>query len=82
MASILIRDLDDNVKRRLRERAARHRRSMEAEAREILTTELARAAATSPSFAEQIRARFAEFGGLELPELPREPMREPPKFGK
>ena len=39
MATILIRRLDDNAKRRLRARAAKHGRSMEAEAREILKCE-------------------------------------------
>ncbi|MRH21335.1 FitA-like ribbon-helix-helix domain-containing protein, partial [Rhodovulum strictum] len=36
MASITIRNLDDDVKRRLRIRAAEHGRSMEEEVREIL----------------------------------------------
>lgn len=36
MASIVVRDLDDNVKRALVDQANRHGRSMEAEAREIL----------------------------------------------
>lgn len=36
MASITIRNLDDDLKRRLRVRAAEHSRSMEAEVREIL----------------------------------------------
>jgi plasmid stability protein len=36
MASILVRDLDDDVKLALAEQAARHGRSMEAEARAIL----------------------------------------------
>ena len=37
MASITIRNLDDRVKKRLRQRAADHGRSLEAEARAILT---------------------------------------------
>ena len=36
MATITIRNLSDEVKQKLRLRAARHNRSMEAEAREIL----------------------------------------------
>ena len=36
MASITIRNLDDDLKQRLRVRAAEHGRSMEEEAREIL----------------------------------------------
>ena len=38
MAQLLVRDLDETVRQRLRERAARHGRSMESEARLILTT--------------------------------------------
>lgn len=37
MAQLLVRDLDDGVKQRLRVLAARHNRSLEAEARHILT---------------------------------------------
>ena len=37
MAALSIRDLDDSVKEKLRLRAARHGRSMEAEIRLILT---------------------------------------------
>ena len=36
MASILIRNLPEQTKERLRQRAARHRRSLEAELRDIL----------------------------------------------
>ena len=36
MGSITIRNLDDDLKRRLRVRAAEHGRSMEEEVREIL----------------------------------------------
>ena len=36
MASIAIHNLDDDIKKRLRVRAAEHGRSMEEEAREIL----------------------------------------------
>lgn len=37
MAQLLVRDLDDDVRQWLRERGARHGRSMEAEAREVLS---------------------------------------------
>lgn len=36
MAQLLVRDIDENVRQWLRERGARHGRSMEAEAREVL----------------------------------------------
>ena len=45
MANITIRNLEDDVKTRLRQRAARHGRSMEEEARLILAEALNREAA-------------------------------------
>ena len=42
VANITVRNLDDEVHRRLKQRAATHGRSMEAEARAILTSALAR----------------------------------------
>lgn len=41
MATMTIRNLDDDVKARLRVRAAQHGRSMEEEARSILSAALA-----------------------------------------
>jgi hypothetical protein len=34
------------------------------------------------NLAESIRRRFAALGGVDLPDLPREPMRQPPQFRK
>lgn len=42
MANITVRNLDDEVQRRLKRRAATHGRSMEAEARAILTAAVTR----------------------------------------
>ena len=79
MASITIRNLDNDVKTRLRIRAAAHGRSMEEEARLILREAVERPAGPT-NLARAIRARFAPFGGVEL-ELPsRQPLREPPRF--
>ena len=80
MASITIRGLDDALKARLRVRAAEHGRSMEDEARDILRTTLAKEAQPPRNLAEAIRRRFAPLGGVDLPDVPREPMREPPRF--
>ena len=80
MASITIRNLDDSVKARLRVRAAHHGRSMEDEARDILRTALAEEHSLSSSWAEEIHRRFAALGGVDLPDVPREPVREPPTF--
>ena len=79
MASILIRNLDERTKDRLRMRAARHKRSMEDEARNILKSALAEDAAPARNLADAIRARFRPLGGVDLELAPREAMREPPK---
>ena len=79
MASITIRNLDDDVKTRLRVRAASHGRSMEEEARLILR-EAVGGKPSSRDLASIIRAHFGPSRGIDL-ELPsREPIREPPRF--
>lgn len=80
MASITIRNLDDSVKARLRVRAARHGRSMEAEAREILKSGLKPEPGKRLNLFESIRRHIEPFGGIELELPPREPIRKPPKF--
>jgi len=79
MASITIRNLDDRTKDRLRVRAAHHKRSMEAEARNILRSALDEDPRPQRNLAEAIGARFRQLGGVELQLPAREPMREPPK---
>ena len=79
MANIIIRNLDDRTKDRLRLRAAHHKRSMEEEARIILRTALDEEPKAARNLADAIAARVRPLGGIEL-ELPtREPIREPPK---
>lgn len=80
MASIVIRNLDDDIKRKLRIRAALRNRSMEEEARNILCSALQEPADAGPAnLAEHIR-QIMNGKGVEL-ELPsREPLREPPHF--
>jgi plasmid stability protein len=80
VASITIRNLDDSLKSRLRIQAAVHGRSMEDEARDILRSVLNQETAPPVNLADAIRARFAPLGGFDIPEVPREPMREPPAF--
>lgn len=79
MASITIRNLDDDLKKRLRVRAAQHRRSMEEEVREILRCAVGEGPAKR-NLAAAIRARIAPLGGEELTLPPREPVRDPPGF--
>ena len=79
MAGITIRNLDDDVKTRLRVRAAEHHRSMEEEARLILR-EAVEQKMVPRNLASAIRARIAPLGGVDLELPPRGPMREPPSF--
>ena len=80
MASITIRNLDEDVKSRLRLRAAEHSRSMEEEVRTILREAVGRKKRVPRNLAEFTRECFAPLGGVSL-ELPaREPMRKPPDF--
>ncbi|MEM7247443.1 MAG: plasmid stabilization protein [Acidobacteriota bacterium] len=82
MASITIRNLDESIKRRLRIQAAHNERSMEEEARTILSDALSSQSSDDLDLADSIRRRFEPFGGLDL-ELPsREPVREPPEPGR
>lgn len=66
MAGITIRDLDRDVKERLRRRAAAHGRSMEAEDREIL------AAAVRPTrLLHELYERSRPYASeLDIPEQP------------
>ena len=80
MASITIRNIEEGVKSRLRIQAAFHGRSMEDEAREILRSVLNREPAPAGNLVNSIRNRFKHLGGVELPPVEREPMREPPNF--
>lgn len=80
MASITIRNLDSDVKRRLRMRAAGNGHSMEEEARWILAEAVERRALPVKGLGTAIHELFKPFGGVELELPPREPMREPPRF--
>ena len=79
MASITIRNLDDDVKTRLRVRAAGNGRSMEEEARMILRDAVERKA-DSRNLASIVRSHFGPDNGVDLELPPREPGREPPSF--
>ena len=70
MAAVSIRDLDDDVKDRLRVRAARNGRSMEAEIRAILTDAVSESDSSRSLFTELLD-RFGEIGGVELDLPPR-----------
>jgi plasmid stability protein len=73
MAQLVVRHLEDEVKAGLRERAARHGRSMEEEVRAILRA----AVAEEPvGLGSRIASRFAEVGfEEEIVELRSGPVR-------
>ncbi len=68
MAAVSIRGLDDQVRERLRVRAARHSRSMEAEMRAILVDAVGGPSPSGGLFTTLLD-RFGELGGVEF-ELP------------
>ena len=79
MASITIRKLDDNVKARLKIRAAKRGRSMEEEVRQILRAAVYETTSQT-NLGKAIHRRFAALGGVDLQLPEREPMSEPPSF--
>ena len=70
MVSITIRNLDDDLKRRLRVRAAENGRSVEEEAREILRRVLSLSSAPG-NLGQSIHARFAAIGGVSCAPVHR-----------
>ena len=80
MASITIRNLDDDVKARLRVQATEHHRSMEEEVRIILRDAVSGGQARPRNLAEFTRSIFGPGNGADLELPPRGPMREPPTF--
>jgi plasmid stability protein len=73
MATITIRNLDEKIKRMLQVRAALNGRSMEAEARELLSELVQNPpenVALQGGLGTAIQKLFAPLGGVEL-EIPR-----------
>ncbi len=83
MASITIRSLDDDLKARLRVRAAQHGRSMEEEARQVLREALeVERAAPKPHLVDLAQSLFGPRHGVDLPPMPRARARRLPVFGQ
>lgn len=66
MTSIIVRGLDDAVKRQLAAQAKQHGRSMEAEVRDILTK-----AAQKPHIGQALMQVARETGGFDLEDPER-----------
>lgn len=80
MATMTIRNLDDDVKARLRVRAARHGQSMEEEVRTILSNAVRAEPLSGQSLVDRIRAMVEPYGGIELELPPRDLPHDPPSF--
>jgi len=80
MTVMTIRGLDDHLTEQLRIQAARHGRSMEEEASDILRSVLEVEAPDGGSLWRDIRRRIEPLGGVDLELPPRDPIRPPPEF--
>jgi plasmid stability protein len=70
MAQIVVRNLEEQVKSRLRRRAKRNGRSMEAEVRDILRSAANEKERSKPGLGTRIAALFKDTGlHFEAPEL-------------
>lgn len=82
MAQFVVRQLEEDVKLRLKRRAARHGVSMEEEIRNILRDAVKQEQRSSSKLGSRIAARFAREGlRQDLPELRGQPAR-PADFQK
>lgn len=82
MAQFIVRNLEDDVKARLKRRAARYGRSMEEEVRHILRNAVRQENRPAAKLGTRIAARFAKVGlTTDVPELRGRRVR-PADFGK
>ena len=79
MSAITVRQLPDEVKQRLRMRAAANGHSMEAEARSILVNALTDEPLVDLTWVEELIELGESLGGVDIPEIPDTPA-EVPKF--
>ncbi|SFT43261.1 hypothetical protein [Mesorhizobium sp. YR577] len=83
MAQLLVRQLDDDVKQRLQERAAKHGVSMEEEVRMILRATVLKDDGQEFGLGTRIAELFRDIPDNDepLPEFPRQPLK-PVDFGE
>lgn len=80
MAQLIVRNLEDEVRDKLREMALRHGRSMEEEVRDILRGAVAGQGEPPPKLGSWLAERFSACGlDEDIPELRGQPL-EPPNF--
>jgi plasmid stability protein len=77
MAQFIVRNLEDDVKARLKRRAERNGRSMEDEVRQILRNAVKGENRPAARLGSRIAARFRKIGlKRDLPELRGQPARQ------
>lgn len=82
MTTLTIRNIEPEVKDKLRRTAAAHGRSMEEEVRTILRNALAHpAAAEGQGLGSRVHARFVALGGVDLSAPERNEAPRAAKFG-
>ena len=73
MAQVLVRNLEEDVKARLKKRALQHGWSMEEEIRQILSNAVNEPGSTKVGLGSRIAARFTDVGlDSELPEVKKQ----------
>jgi len=81
MAQLVVRNLDDDVKEKLRERARHHGHSTEEEVRDILRNAVANQGTAARPLGTLLKKRFARIGlDEEIPEF-RGQQASPADFG-
>jgi len=76
MAQLVVRNLEEDVKMRLKRRAARHGRSMEDEVRDILRDAVKNEHQRAEGLGTRLARRFAGRGlDFDIPEIRGEPAR-------
>ncbi|WP_330205516.1 FitA-like ribbon-helix-helix domain-containing protein [Cyanobacterium sp. DS4] len=82
MTNIILEKLEPQLKERLQQRATQNGRTIEAEITAILSIALQTESDTNSTqdLATSIAQRFASLGEFDIPEIPREAIREAPTF--
>jgi plasmid stability protein len=78
MHTLTVRNVDDELKRALRRKAADNDRSMEEEVRTALRNWVKQSPHPDGGLGSRLRKRFEELGGVELEVPPRGPARPLP----
>lgn len=81
MTPITLDPIDPTLAERLQQRASANGRTIEAEITAILESALMpESAPNEPDLATAIGRHFTDIEDFEIPEIPREPIRNPPTF--